>query len=327
MKISFKKHPIDIILCITWSTILLPIALLNIEEPIRIILGLPFILFIPGYILIFALFPTKKTDKGIDIIERIALSFGLSIAVVPLIGLALNYTPWGIRLQPILISIFTFIIGVGAIAIYRWMKTNPNERFTISLNVSLPKSESKLDKALTIILALSITIAAASLVYAIITPKTGEKFTELYILGPEGNATGYPKNLTIGEEASVIVGIVNHEYRTINYTIEIWLINQTTIYNESTQENETICNHAWYMDKISVMLNRIPVDIEGSWTPQWEYNYSFSIDKEGEHLKLAFLLFTTSTAEAYSYDMDYKDVIEEKINNAYRETHLFITVT
>ncbi|MCK5459313.1 MAG: DUF1616 domain-containing protein, partial [Thermoplasmatales archaeon] len=140
MKISSKQYPIDIIISILWSFLLIPIILLDINDTIRIILGLPFILFIPGYILIFSLFPFKKTDRGIDIIERIALSFGLSIAVVPLIGLSLNYTPWGIRLEPILFSIFLFIVGIGIIAIYRWMKTNPNERFTISLDISLPKS-------------------------------------------------------------------------------------------------------------------------------------------------------------------------------------------
>ncbi len=110
MRIEIKKYPVDVILCMLWSLILLPVALLNIGETVRVILGLPFILFIPGYILIFALFPARKTDRSIDIIERIALSFGLSIAVVPLIGLGLNYTPWGIRLEPILLSIFIFII-------------------------------------------------------------------------------------------------------------------------------------------------------------------------------------------------------------------------
>ena len=94
MKVLFDKYPADIIICMLWSIILLPVALLNIDGTIRVILGLPFILFIPGYILIFALFPCRKTDQGIDIIERIALSFGLSIAVVPLIGLGLNYTEW-----------------------------------------------------------------------------------------------------------------------------------------------------------------------------------------------------------------------------------------
>ena len=70
---------------------------------LRIILGLPFILFLPGYTLTAALFP-RRTDLGS--IERVALSFGLSIAVVPLIGLILNYTPWGIRLPSLLPSPF-----------------------------------------------------------------------------------------------------------------------------------------------------------------------------------------------------------------------------
>ncbi len=326
MRIELTRFPIDVVVCMAWSVVLLPAALLNLEGGIRVILGLPFILFIPGYVLIFALFPTRKTDRGIDVIERIALSFGLSIAVVPLIGLGLNYTPWGIRLEPILFSLFIFIIGVGSVAIYRWINTDPDERFIVSLDVSLPKSESRLDKALTFILAVSIIIAVVSLVYVVITPKTGEKFTEFYLLGAEGVADEYPNNLIVGEEASVIVGIVNHEYQTINYTIEVWLINQIIVYNESTQENETTYTHAWFMDSITIILAHIPVDIEGSWEPQWEYNYTFSIDKKGEDFKLAFLLFT-APADTYSYDEDYSNIIEEKIDSAYRETHLFVTVT
>ena len=324
MRITFEKYPTDIIICIVWSIITIPIALLNLETTIRTIFGLPLLLFIPGYILIFALFPTKKTEKGIDIIERIALSFGLSIAIVPLIGLILNYLPWGIRLQPILILLFIFIIGVGSIAIYRWKKTIPDERFIVSIDLSLPKYENKRDKILTTILVLSIIIAGASLVYAIVAPKTGEKFTEFYILNNERRADDYPKSLTTGEETSVIIGVINHEYQTINYTIEIWLINQTTVYNESIKENETIYNHAWYVDRIVVMLNHIPVDVEKTWKSQWEHNYTFSIDKKGE-FKLAFLLFTTPT-DIYNLDEDYKDIIATKITNTYRETHLFINV-
>ena len=86
---------------------------LNEISAVRIILGLPLVLFLPGYSLIAALFPRKD---DLDAIERIALSFGLSIAIVPLIGLALNYTPFGIRLLPILtvLSIFTISLAMGA---------------------------------------------------------------------------------------------------------------------------------------------------------------------------------------------------------------------
>ena len=319
MNFSFNRYPVDIILCMIWSVILLPISLLEVEGTLRIILGLPFILFIPGYMLIFALFPTKKADRGIDIIERIALSFGLSIAVVPLIGLGLNYTSWGIRLEPILISIFIFIIGTGFIGFYRWIKTNHDDRFIISFDLSFPKSEGKFDKALTIILVISIIIAVSMLIYVLITPKTGEKFTEFYLVGPLGQADEYPKELIVGKNTSVIIGVVNHEYKTVNYTIEIWLINQTTV------ENQTEYNHMWFMNKINITLDHTPINTEGPWMPQWEYNYNFSINRKG-NFKLAFLLFTNPT-EQYEHNKDRKNIAEQKINSAYRSLHLWLAVT
>ena len=170
---------------------------------------------------------------------------------------------------------------------------------------------------LTIILVLSIIIAGASFIYAIVTLKTEEKFTEFYLLNTERGVNNYPKNITTNEKSSVIIGLINHEYQTINYTIEIWLINQTV------QENKTSINHAWYIDKISVMLSHTSNE-EGSWKPQWEKNYTFSIDKKGQ-FELVFLLFTTPT-DTYSQNDDYINIIENKINNAYREIHLFISV-
>ena len=104
MKIRIRN---ELLLIDILSLILIVIISLTSLKTARIILGLPFILFFPGYTLISALFP-KRTSLGS--IERVALSFGLSIAVVPLIGLILNYTPWGIRLYPILIALFAFII-------------------------------------------------------------------------------------------------------------------------------------------------------------------------------------------------------------------------
>ena len=73
----------------------------------------PQVLFLPGYSLIATLFPRKDDLDGI---ERVALSFGLSIAITPLLGLALNYTPFGIRLLPILtvLSVFTISLAMGA---------------------------------------------------------------------------------------------------------------------------------------------------------------------------------------------------------------------
>jgi uncharacterized membrane protein len=75
-----------------------------------------FVLFVPGYVTVEALFPK---GRDLDRIERFALSVGLSLALVPLIGLLLNYTPWGIRLTPIVISLSSFTVGMALVALAR----------------------------------------------------------------------------------------------------------------------------------------------------------------------------------------------------------------
>jgi len=324
MKLASIHYPVDILLCILWSTLLLPIAFLSMDTTVRTLLGVPFLLLIPGYVLIFALFPAKKTDRGIDVIERLALSFGLSIAVVPLIGLGLNYTPWGIRLEPILLSVFFFILIIGLIGVYRWRKTDPEERFIISLTLSFPKQENKIDRALTIMVVIAIVIVIASLVYVIMMPKTGETFTELYLLGPTGKAAGFPRNLTMNETATVTIGVTNYENRLINYTLEVWLINQSIVPNNQTGDNETHYNQMWFLKAITITLPSKELNIEAPWQPQWTTNYTFAIDKPGE-FKLAFLLFTTSNTP-YETTIDYHEIAAEKLTSAYRENHLWITV-
>ena len=83
---------------------------------LRYVLGSVFVLFIPGYVTVEALYPR---DSDLKPLERLALSIGLSLALVPLIGLILNYTPWGIRLEPVITSLTIYNLLVGSVAVYR----------------------------------------------------------------------------------------------------------------------------------------------------------------------------------------------------------------
>ena len=58
----------------------------QIIEIIRIVFGSVYVLFLPGLAMTFAFFKNRE----IDVIERIALSFALSIAVVPLLVFYFN---------------------------------------------------------------------------------------------------------------------------------------------------------------------------------------------------------------------------------------------
>ncbi|MDE1858867.1 MAG: DUF1616 domain-containing protein [Thaumarchaeota archaeon] len=83
---------------------------------VRYVFGAVAVLYFPGYTLIEALYP-KKED--LDSLERLALSIGLSLALVPLVGLLLNYTPWGIRLEPIVVSLSILGVSLALVAAVR----------------------------------------------------------------------------------------------------------------------------------------------------------------------------------------------------------------
>ena len=82
---------------------------------LRYVFGSVLVLFLPGYALIEALYPKRELDE----LTRFALSIGLSLALVPLTGLVLNYTPFGIRLLPVAISLAGLTVALLTVAITR----------------------------------------------------------------------------------------------------------------------------------------------------------------------------------------------------------------
>ena len=75
----------------------------------------------------------------------------------------------------------------------------------------------KLNIWLTIFLVVAIVASIGCIIYLANTPKQGNRFTEFYILGPERKASGYPKEIVLGESTEVFVGIVNHEGKPTSY--------------------------------------------------------------------------------------------------------------
>jgi len=59
------------------------------------------------------------SGQNLDIIERVVLSLAMSLALVPIVGLLLNYTPWGIRLTPITLSLAALTFAFSTAAIIR----------------------------------------------------------------------------------------------------------------------------------------------------------------------------------------------------------------
>jgi len=248
--------------------LLIVVIILLPSNGLRIALGLPFLLFFPGYTLVAALFPKRES---LEAIERMALSFGISIAVVSFIGLILNYTHWGIRLEPVLYSVTSFIFTTSIVAWLRRKRLPKQERFGIEFQLKAPGwGRGTLDRVLSIILVVAVLGALGMLGYVIATPKVGERFTEFYILGLSGKATDYPKEIRVGEEAKVIVGIVNHEHEMVTYRVEVNI--------DGVKNNEVG-----------------PILLANE--QKWEEIVSFTPDKTGDNQKVDLMLYKNQEAE------------------------------
>ena len=101
---------------------------LGMIESFRVVFGSVYVLFLPGFIISFIFFPkTKKFDEeknvkeesgAIDWIERIALSFALSIAIVPLAVFYLNLI--GLKINVLNSSLTILGIIVISLGIFYW---------------------------------------------------------------------------------------------------------------------------------------------------------------------------------------------------------------
>jgi len=323
--------------------------------PLRVAFGLGFVLFLPGYVFIAALFPEAGESpvedepdatgaptpddgpavqpgttaaeaasgdeedeqflggaerSGIDGIERVALSFGLSIAIVPLIGLVLNFTPWGIRLVPIVVSLTGFTLVCTAVAARRRWDLPPDERFSVPYRewlaagrAELLEPEDRTDAALNVLLAVSVLLAVGSVGYAVAVPKQGESFTQFYILteNEDGElvADNYPQEFVIGESADLVVGIGNDEHTTESYTVV------TQLQAVDTVDNETVVREREELDRYSATLEHNETrHTDVTLTPR----------TTGDDLRIKFLLYR---GEAPA---------EPRTETAYRDLHLWIEV-
>ena len=274
----------DLLLIILASVILIPIAILT-EGPVRMVLGFIFILFSPGYTLLKALFP-KRDDLAT--VQRLSLSIGLSIAIMPPLGFILHFTPWGINLISLLVSVTIIIALAIGVARFRRRELFPT-RWHFDLKgvflsiVHLWKKQNLWERILIGLLALAILGAFGTLGYLLEKPEIKVRGSEFYILGPGGKAENYPDVIALGEEAEVTLGIVNYDSKAATYYIEI------TIDEEKVKEIE-------------------PVTLESN--QAWEDKVHFAAIKTGERQEVVFLLYKVTREEAEQTLHFWVDVIE-----------------
>jgi uncharacterized membrane protein len=260
------------------------------DSILRSVVAIPIVLFVPGYSFIAAFFPRKD---DISSIERAALSFGLSTAILPLLALGLNYTDWGLSVQSVATSATLFILVATVSAYVRRHALSPAERMDVSsetvanlVRALRAQREGRVPRALTIFVALSVLFSVSVLVYSLATPEPREDYTEFYLLGPGGTTQGYPTEFSVGQQKPVTVAIANHENHDENCTLVVNLTDgntSTTLYSG----RQTVANGQTV-----------------------EKNLSLTPDRTGNNMRIDFLLY-----------------LDDLTGSPYRQLYLLVNVT
>ena len=167
-----------------------------------------------------------------------------------------------------------FIFTMSLVAWLRLRRLEESERFKIEFQVKRPAStKNKQRAALLATLIMSVVVSIGVLGYVLAMPEAGEKFTDFYVLGPGGEAADYPTEISVKEEAAVILGIANHERESSSYRIEI------------------VVDGTGYGEVGSINLEN---------DEKWESLVIFSANHVGEDQKVEFILYRDGQMEAYN---------------------------
>lgn len=195
-----------------------------ILKALRLLFGLVYVVFVPGYLLQAALFACVD---DLDKVERVGLSLGLSVALVPLLALLLDRLPWRLHPWSVVIGQGSMILLLVAAAAWRRAVQPAGEAYTPDVRphprrwwAGLSVSEQR--QFLLSVAALAFAGLAASWIFLV--PSQDEFMTEFYMLGSGGLAEDFPHEAQAGQPLQVTLGVTNLERGDHAYRLEIWAV-------------------------------------------------------------------------------------------------------
>lgn len=283
--------------------------------PLRIPLGALFVGLVPGYVVVAALFPERHRGEpgddqsaspapavaagGVTVTERLLLSVGLSVVVVPATGYLLNFTPWGVRLTPVLLAASGFTVAVAVVAALRRRRVEDAARFRPELPDWRAGGRSSgasggSGALVNAVLVVAVLVFAASAGYAAVGLSPDQQYSEFYLLSPEGESFAGEADAPVvsaGDPQSVGVAVENHEGGPTNYTVVVVQQQVDRVGNETLVRDQT------RLDRFSVSADRNETVVR---------DYEFTPAASAGDSRVVWLLYTDGApASASTAAADY----------------------
>jgi len=211
--------------------------------PIRVVVGGVALFRLPVYVLAAILFPHRgpvaapgrlSSLRGLDSVtarERFALSFGLSLAMLPVLGIAVALSPWGFSDSSVAATFAVFVAVGGLLAAVVRRRLPPEDRFRIPVARWAGELRGALftgslsERAINAFVLASIVVGLLAVGGALAMPQDGQTFSDFAVLTEDENgelvAGGYPDDLAPDESATLVTAVENHEDETTDYTVVV----------------------------------------------------------------------------------------------------------
>ena len=290
----------------------------GLTGPVRAVLGGVLLLFLPGYALTTLVFPASErvapdersrspmagTDgrrrAGLPLLERLAVGFGLSVALVPVFAWGLSSVNAAMAFETtslLGVSTATAVVGtlLGAVRRARMPAT---QRYVVPFGRvgrlrtlwDVPSA----DRALNVVLAGSIVVAAVVVTAGIVAPDDGETFTQVSILteNDDGSlvAGDYPERIAPGDAAELVLEVENYEQRRVTYTVVVQL--------QRVDGDGRVVEQAELTQLSRTLLHR----------QTWQAPHEVSPTFEGENLRFAYLVYRGEPPEQPTLDSAYRSL-------------------
>ncbi|ELY99424.1 hypothetical protein C482_10356 [Natrialba chahannaoensis JCM 10990] len=218
------------------------LLIVDVSSPVlRAAVGFLLLFVAPGYALVSVLFPRENLSPkttatplfaqtlSVSGVERAALAFGLSVALLPLFGIGIALTPYTFSSTAVVGFISGFVLVCAFLAGIRRVRVPEQNRYEFSfsraydtVHAALFGTNSAVHTAVNLLLVASMLIALSSVGYALVSPQDGEQYTELQLLTEDDNgelvAADYETTTAPNESVSLAIDIENQEQSEQAYT-------------------------------------------------------------------------------------------------------------
>jgi uncharacterized membrane protein len=324
-----RQVPIDLSVINLYlvATVLVLTVLPVGSTTVRSLVAIPLVVFVPGYVLVAFLFPRRhglsdrfrhfagRRSNGaggyIDIVERTALGFGTSVAIVPMLVLAVSIAGLELTTRNLLGTLIAFVVLGSVLAAFRRLRVASDQRFALpvrnwvdGLYGAFTNTGSTAGVILNIALALSVIIALGTLGGAIASPADGQASSELTLLTQNESGDlvteGYPTQFSPGESQDMTVQVENNEGEETTYTVVV-VVQRVNAGDGS----ETVLEQ----EEVTRLQNTVGQN--ETWTEQ----HGVAPEMLGDDLRLQYLLYKGDPPA----DPDSE--------NAYRSAYIWVSVS